>query len=135
MRIVRYFIVGGIAACVDVGIFVVFAKLLGWNYLAVAAVGFIIATFVNYLLSIRHVFESGVRFGRREEIALVYLVSAIGLIVNQTVLYVGIGILGLEMISTKLAATAIVFVWNYSARARLVFRPPARAKATSRKSS
>jgi putative flippase GtrA len=123
MKIVRYFFIGGIAAAVDIGVFAVFAKLLGFNYLAVAAVGFVLATLVNYFLSVRHVFESGVRFGRRQEIAIVYLVSTVGLAINQTVLYVGIDLLGWEMIVTKLVATGVVFFWNYGARAHFVFRP------------
>lgn len=135
MRVFRYFIVGGIAAAVDIGLFIVFAKLLGWNYLAVAAVSFTIATLVNYFLSIRHVFESGVRFARRQEIGLVYLISTIGLIFNQAVLFIGIDILGWEMIFTKLVATATVFVWNYWARAHFIFRPSSQAKAPSCKSS
>lgn len=127
MRIVRYFFVGGIAASVDLCIFIVFAKLIGWNYLAVAAVGFIIATLVNYLLSIRHVFESGVRFARRHEIGLVFLISGIGLLINQTVLYAGVDILGWETIFSKVVATGTVFLWNYGARAGFVFSKPRQA--------
>jgi len=61
-RVAKYFVVGGISACVDIGFFFVFAKLLGFNYLAVATVGFLIAVPVNYLLSVRFVFTSGARF-------------------------------------------------------------------------
>ncbi len=135
MRFVRYFLVGGIAAAVDIGIFAIFAKILGYDYLAVAAVGFTLATLVNYVLSVRHVFESGVRFGRRQEIGLVYLVSGVGLAINQLVLYLGIDVLGQEMILAKLVATGVVFVWNYAIRSRFVFRPVNPAKTIPCKSS
>jgi putative flippase GtrA len=79
VRILRYFIVGGMAATVDIGFFLLFAKLAGFNYLVVAPLGFVLATWVNYQLSIRHVFRSGVRFTRGREIFLVYAVSAVGL--------------------------------------------------------
>ena len=46
MRIVRTLVVGGIAASVDLGLFVVFAKELGWSDVGVAAVG-CLATLVN----------------------------------------------------------------------------------------
>ncbi len=36
MKILRYFIVGGVAATVDIGFFLLFAKLAGFNYLVVA---------------------------------------------------------------------------------------------------
>ncbi len=130
MKLVRYFFVGGVAACVDIGIFVLFARVLGWNYLAVAAVGFCLATLVNYLLSVRLVFKSGTRFGRRSEVGLIYLISGIGLGVNQTVLYVGIDRLGWDMVLCKLLATLIVFFWNYWARAHFVFSNSSTAKAS-----
>jgi len=47
MKIIRYAGVGATAATVDFLIFVVFAKLLSYNYLTVGAIGFIIATFSN----------------------------------------------------------------------------------------
>src|SRR2546425_149855 len=44
MRLVRYFFVGSAAALVDIGLFAVFARLLGYNYLIVAACTFGVAT-------------------------------------------------------------------------------------------
>ena len=85
-RIARYFVVGGIAACVDIGLFMLFAKGLGLPYLRVSAATFVVATLVNYWLSIRMLFVSGARFRRRWEIALVFAVSAIGLVLNQLIL-------------------------------------------------
>jgi putative flippase GtrA len=101
VRAARYFVVGGISACVDIGFFFVFAKLLGFNYLAVATIGFLIAVPVNYLLSVRFVFRSGARFKPLQELALVYLVSSIGLGMHLMVLYAAIE-LGLELMLSKL---------------------------------
>ena len=123
MKIIRYAAVGATAAVVDFAIFAGFAKLLGFNYLWVGAGGFIIATAINYFLSIRFVFESGVRFGPKKEISLVFLISFIGLCLNQVVLYLGIGILGWEMLFVKLCATASVFFWNFGARSQFIFKP------------
>ena len=123
MRILRYFIVGGVAATVDIGFFFLFAKLAGFNYLLVAPLGFVLATGVNYQLSVRHVFRSGVRFSRGREILLVYAVSAVGLLINQAVLYVMVGQLGAELMLAKFTATATVFVWNYCMRNYYVFAP------------
>ena len=122
MKIVRYFFVGGAAAAVDIGIFFVFAKLAGHDYLLVGCVGFLVATAVNYALSVKHVFRSGVRFSKGKEIALVYLVSMVGLAINQLVLYLLIEKMGSEMMLAKLAATGVVFFWNFSARHFIVFR-------------
>ena len=137
MRIVRYFFVGAAAAAVDIGLFTVFARLLGYNYLVVAGCTFVVATLVNYLLSVRHVFESGARFGRSGEVALVFAVSAIGLAINQGVLFVAVDKLGLDMVLSKILATGVVFLWNYQLRANLVFKaklpPPTPGHAPDRR--
>ena len=73
MKIFRYAGVGATAATVDFLIFVVFVKLLNFNYLTVGAVGFIIATTINYFLSVRFVFESGVRLGQFTVAVLVFV--------------------------------------------------------------
>ncbi len=122
MKIVRYAAVGLAAAITDFLIFAIFAKFLGFNYLLVGAAGFIIATTINYFLSIRFVFESGIRFKPGKEIALVFLISLVGLGVNQSVLYLGIGILGFNMLLTKIGATGMVFFWNFGARSNFVFK-------------
>ena len=120
-RIARYFAVGGAAACVDIGLFMLFAQGLGLAYLRVAAGSFVIATLVNYVLSVRFVFVSGARFRRRWEIALVFLVSAVGLGINQMILAACVEIGRLPLLLAKLAATGVVFFWNYLARRVLVF--------------
>jgi putative flippase GtrA len=122
MRIVRYFFVGGVAACVDIALFTLFAKVLGYPYLIVAACTFVLATVVNYILSVRHVFQSGVRFSKSRELLLVFVVSLIGLGVNQAVLFVSVQSLGVDLVLGKLIATGAVFFWNYWARAHFVFK-------------
>jgi len=122
MRVVRYFFVGAVAAAVDIGLFTVFARLLGYNYLTVAACTFVLATLVNYSLSVRHVFKSGARFGRSLEVALVFAVSAMGLAINQGVMFVAVDRLRLDLVLSKILATGIVFLWNYQSRANFVFK-------------
>ena len=122
IRVAKYFGVGAVAAAVDLSLFTLFAGWLGYNYLVVACFTFVLATAVNYALSVRFVFESGVRFVRHHEIALVFAVSAIGLAINQAVLYAAVEFARLHVIAGKLVATAAVFAWNYLARSRFVFR-------------
>jgi putative flippase GtrA len=122
-RAARYFLVGGISACFDIGFFFVFAKLLGYYYIGVAVVGFVFAVLLNYFLSVRFVFTSGVRFGRAQELALVYLVSAIGLALHLLILYTAVDVMGVELMLSKLISTGAVFVWNFLARNYFVFKP------------
>lgn len=121
-NIVKYFFVGGLAAFVNLSIFFFFAKLLNFNYIAVGAAAFLAATLVNYALSVKHVFTSGIRFGKKQEILLVYTVSLIGLIIDTGVLFTCVDILNIELIASKIIATGIVFFWNYFARKHFVFK-------------
>lgn len=113
---------GGASAVVDIGIFFVFAKLAGYDYLLVGCIGFLVATAVNYALSVKHVFRSGVRYSKGKEIALVYLVSMVGLAINQSVLYLLVAQLHRELMLAKLVATGVVFFWNFSVRYFIIFR-------------
>lgn len=119
--IARYFVVGGVATCVDIGLFLLFAQHFGLPYLKVAAGTFVIATLVNYFLSVRFVFVSGIRYRRRWEIALVFVVSGVGLALNQTILSLCVERAQFSLLAGKLTATGTVFFWNYFARRLIVF--------------
>ena len=127
MKIIKYFLVGGMAAVVDIGLFYLGAGVAGWNYLIVGTVSFTLATLVNYVISVRVVFQSGTRFRRSHELALVFLVSCAGLAINQAILYTCISRLAFPLLPAKLVATAGVFLWNYLLRSRFVFASPSKA--------
>lgn len=119
--IVRYACVGGVAACVDVAFFALFAKQLGYPYLWVAAAGFVLATLVNYRLSVQFVFANRRRHKRATEIGLVYFVSLLGLGLHQAILYWCVEQAGGGLMVSKLIATGSVFLWNYLVRKYYIF--------------
>ena len=123
MRIVRYFFVGGSAALVDWILFYVLAVRVNMNFLLAGCISFTVATIVNYFLSVAHVFESGTRFQRHHEIVAVFIVSGIGLGINQAILFVLVQWMNLHLMVSKVSATGVVFLWNYFARSRYVFKP------------
>jgi putative flippase GtrA len=118
----RYFFVGGAAAAVDIGVFTAAVKGYQFDWFFIALFSFSLATVVNYALSIRYVFESGIRFKKHAEISLVFLVSGIGMLINQSVLFVLIEAVNLEEVLSKVIATGGVFLWNYTARSRYIFK-------------
>ena len=122
MKVVRYFFVGGTAALVDLGLFALGVRVFDLPYMPVAAGSFVVATLVNYVLSIRHVFESGVRFRKPAELSLVLLVSACGLVLNQAVLWFAVERLNVDLLVSKVGATGAVFFWNYGMRRSFIFR-------------
>ena len=120
--VVRYFFVGGAAAVVDLSLFFILARILGFQYLLVGAGAFTVAAMVNYLLSIRYVFVSGARFQANKEFVWVYVISTIGLLLNQIILYIGVDLLQQAMMPSKFAAIGLVFGWNFLARKHFVFK-------------
>ena len=86
-NLVRYLIVGGIAAVVDLGIFWFLAIHHQLDYLLVAAFGFIVATAVNYQLCVSYIYISGQRFTGGTEVFSIYVVSAIGLLLHEIAIY------------------------------------------------
>jgi putative flippase GtrA len=127
-RLVRYFCVGGAAALMDFLLFAVLVKSIGVPWYYAAVLSFVAATSLNYLLSIRFVFDSGERFSKQHEVALVFLVSGMGLALNQLALYILISVTELNVLVSKLAATAVVFFWNFGTREKFIFRKRYRTK-------
>lgn len=123
LQVVRYFVVGGISALIDLTVFMSLLATTQWHYLLASAVGFILATLVNYELSIRFVFEQGARYGKRAEILAVYAVSALSLLVHQCVLFGAVAGLEQHPVAGKCLAMGIAFCWNYLLRKHLVFAP------------
>ncbi len=117
----RYFLVGGTAGLVDLILFILLIN-LNLHWLLAASVSFITATLVNYILSIRHVFKSGIRFKKDHEIALVFIVSLIGLFINSAVLGLLISYNLFPIWFSKVIATGTVFVWNFIIRHYFVFK-------------
>jgi len=121
MRLIKYFFVGGAAAIVDIGLFTLFASYLAWPWLPVSIVTFILATAINYFLSIKFVFESGIKHTKSVEIIGVFGISTLALLVNQAVLYMAIEWFDWNLVISKITATGTVFFWNYFGRSKLIF--------------
>lgn len=120
-QIVRYALVGGSIAAIDFLFFWVFAVWLSFPYLWVNGIGFCMGTAANYFLSIRWVFKSGTRFKRHNEISLIFLISLIGLMLAQLILFFFAAIVELPLLIAKILTVTSIFSWNYFARKYFVF--------------
>jgi putative flippase GtrA len=123
MKIARYFVVGGASAAVDFALFGILLIALGKpSWFIAGLVSFVVATAFNYLLSIRIVFTAGVRFTVQHEIILVFLVSLVGLALNQFALWLFYQVAGWNVLLAKCIATGTAFLWNFTARNSFIFR-------------
>jgi putative flippase GtrA len=120
-QLVRYFFTGGAAAIVEWTVFFITNGLFGVHYLLAVVISFITATFVNYTISIRYVFERG-KYKGFTEVSLVYLVSFIGLLLNLLLMYIFVSIIAMHPFVSKVIATGMVFMWNFTARKVWIFK-------------
>ena len=79
------------------------------------------STLCHYVLGNIFVFNSGTRYERKKELSLVFLVSTIGLLFNLLLMGLFVGFFAWNAMTAKVAASAIVVVWNYLSRKKWIF--------------
>jgi putative flippase GtrA len=121
IQLLRYGVVGGAAFLLDFGALWALTELAGLHYLVSAALGFAVGLTVNYCLSVTWVFARRRLASRAGELAAFAAIGVAGVGINELVMWLGTGVLGAHYLASKIAATAIVFLWNFFARKRLLF--------------
>lgn len=116
----RYIFVGGTAFVVDFGFLYFFSDICGIYYLISAILSFIISVLVNYIMSTKWVFNQDKIDNRVVEFNLFILISTIGLVFTEILLYFFTDIVGLYYLISKIISAIIVLFWNFIAR-RVMF--------------
>ncbi len=115
LQLIRFAIVGVIAAIVDVGVLVTLKELLYVDVLLSAAISFCVSVTVNYFLSMTFVFKRKKQSKLKEFIIFVFL-SIGGLCLNQFVLWIGIRYTPIHYLIIKFLAMVIVPIYNFITR-------------------
>ena len=115
-QIMKFGIVGGIAFVIDYGLLAFCTEILHINYLVSATIGFTVSVVFNYVASMRYVFAHKEDMSRRREFVIFVVLSVIGLIINNAVMWAGVEIASVHYLVVKILATAIVMVWNFVTR-------------------
>ena len=137
-QIARFGVVGVIAFAVDFGIYTILNmafraagvdQVFASYYLISQFCSFIVSVIVNYILSFKYVFRRREDMSQQKEFVIFVVLSAIGLVINEIVLYIGMGwvyvswgwlhaLLTQTLAETffKLFATAVVMVYNFITR-------------------
>lgn len=127
-QFVSYFFVGGAAAVVEWVLFALFANALHIHYILATCLAFVFSTTANWILGRLWTFRDNKAYENRKvkEIFLVFAVSAIGLLFNMGLMYLFVTVLGLDSAAlktvSKIAATGIVFFWNFLVRKFVIYR-------------
>jgi putative flippase GtrA len=121
MSIVVYFFVGGVSFLANFGAFLMVVHLMGLHWIAGNVAGFVAGTLVNYMLSVRFVFESRIFLRRHLEVFLTVIVSALGVAMETLLMHFAYEVANLDLNVSKVSAAGVIFFWNYGARRFLVF--------------
>lgn len=115
-QFMKFGVVGVIAFVIDYGLLALLTEAFGVNYLVSATISFTVSVVFNYLASMRYVFTHKEGMSRRREFVIFVVLSVIGLAINNLCMWAGVELLGIHYLITKIAATAIVMIWNFATR-------------------
>lgn len=123
-QFMKFGVVGVIAFVIDYGLMVALTELAGVEYLVSATISFIVSVVFNYFASMRYVFTHKEGLSRRREFVIFVVLSAIGLGINDGLMWVGTSLFGISYLITKIVATAIVMVFNFVTRKKFLDAGP-----------
>jgi putative flippase GtrA len=106
----------------DFGVLALLTEVAGLHYLVSAAIAFLVGTTLSYVLSVAWVFDTRRVASKTAEYALFVLVGAVGLALNEGLLWLFTEPLGLHYLLAKMVAATVIFGWNFGARKLLLFR-------------
>ncbi len=118
---VRYFAASGIALIIDIGTLWLLTSVFNVSYLLSGALAFTLGLITVYVLSTRWVFSSHSIKSPLAEFGMFALIGLVGLGLNELVLWLLTGLLGVFYLTSKIASVALVFTWNFAARKWFLF--------------
>lgn len=115
-QIMKFGVVGVIAFVIDFGVMVFLTEVFGIDPVISATVSFIISVIFNYAASMRYVFSHREGMSRAREFIIFVVLSAIGLGINDLLIWAGTDLASFDYRLVKIFATAVVMVWNFVTR-------------------
>ena len=114
---------GVLAFLVDYGVLMLLSQVFGVDPVLSAGISFCVSVVFNYLASMRYVFTHKEGMSRRREFIIFVVLSVIGLLINNGLMWAGVELLqwpdwlqGHAYLIVKIFATAVVMVWNFVTR-------------------
>jgi putative flippase GtrA len=108
--------VGVVSVCVDYALMMFLVEFAEVNYFAASAFSYIFSVFVNYILSMRFVFRGRENVGKGKEVIIYFMLSFIGLGLNQMIMLLAVDLFGLYYGIAKWFATILVGWYNFISR-------------------
>ena len=120
-QILRFLLVGSITFGLDFAVLIVLTDYFNIHYLISAPVGFLGGSILNYFLSDLFVFERGRFKTRKIEFIMFLIITMLGVLLNNIIMYIGFGLLSINYKLTKVGALFFVTIFNFLTKKYLVF--------------
>ncbi len=120
-QFLRYGAAGALAFGIDLATLYLLLDYARLHYLLAAAAAYALGIAFNYLLAIRWVFDFRRLAHWTHEFALYALVGVLGLGLNLLVIGLLVDQAGMPVLAAKLAAGALIVLFNFGARKLLLF--------------
>lgn len=88
----------------------------GLDYFKASAFSYTLSVFVNYFLSMRYVFTGREDMGKVKEASIFFVLSLIGLLLNQVIMWIAVDLLQIYYVAAKLLSTLLVTNYNFISR-------------------
>ena len=121
IQLFRYIFVGGAAFLVDFISLFILTQYFGIFYLISAALAFILGLAVNYLLSVRWVFNNRKLEKRSFEFGIFAIIGIVGLALNEFFIWFFTQDIQIFYLYSKILAAVIILFWNFFARKFILF--------------
>ncbi len=119
-QIAKFGVVGILATLLDYGLLFALTEWAGLYYLLSSMLSFSISTIFNYVASVRWVFAVNQKYSKTRNFVLFVILSIIGLGLNALAMWLGVEFLHWYYMIVKIGATALVMVWNFITRKKVL---------------
>ena len=121
LQMFRYLFVGGISFIADYAVLFLLKEFGSLHYLLAAALAFGAGIAVNFILTKLLVFQV-IMQNKFYERSIFTLICLAGLLYTEGIMFALTDLFGVHYLFSKIAATVIVFFWNFFAKKLILYR-------------
>ena len=116
LQFCKFGLVGIISLIVDYGFMIALVEGFSLDYFKACAFSYTLSVLVNYILSMRYVFHGREDLSKTKEATIFFLLSFIGLLLNQIIMWIAVDFIGLYYALAKIMSTLMVTGYNFISR-------------------
>lgn len=115
-QMMKFGAVGFLCFGIDYGLMIFLTEACRLSYLVSSGISFSVSVIVNYILSLKFVFDTGKDNNKIVEFLIFIVLSVIGLGINQALMWVCVEKLHVHYMISKIGVTGVVMVYNFVTR-------------------